>query len=113
MSANSNDEPRGFEFKIAGLKHGESDWIDEYGLVLFGQLVHGTINTGVSILIQTTQSDPYLGTVVRFTETLDDWSGLPFYNTLHAGECTRPFCIAVQGRPQQQTILVPGIATNV
>jgi hypothetical protein len=60
---------------------------------IFGRLKEGTISQGDHIQLPCADGRQVVGTVGMFMETLQGWTGLPFYQRLNA-EPT-PFCIAI------------------
>ena len=78
-------------------------------LRLFGRLLDGCIHMGDPILIPTSTGE-HLAVVSQFWDSLYDWLGMPFYETVTLATMPEPFCIVIHGFPESLHPICPGIA---
>jgi len=100
-----------FTFRYTELRYGESEWTGPEGVTIFGELVSGEMGLGDKIAMPLRSGGHFEGEILRFTETFEGWTGLPFYQKLSTSSISGPFCIEVYRRPEPDDILVPGIAS--
>ncbi|MBX7105546.1 MAG: hypothetical protein K1X57_15795 [Gemmataceae bacterium] len=81
------------------------------GFTIFGELLSGEMVLGEKIAVPLQSGGLFEGEIVCFTESFDEWLGLPFFERLSTSSIEGPFCIQVFRRPETDDILVPGVAT--
>ena len=101
-----------FIFEYNEVRYGEGDFCGPEDMVIRGKLISGSISLMDEISLTSSSDKPFSGSVSRFTESFDDWLGLPFYEVLSDDDVEDDFCIVVQGRPLSGVIL-SGVATGV
>jgi len=96
-----------FRFTYNNYRVGGQFVVDE-GITLLGHLVDGDLKLGDQIFVPLTNESMICGEVVRFTESFDDWLGLPFYDRVGPETCGGEFCVEIFG--VSEAIQCPGVA---
>lgn len=103
----------GYQFEYFDLRYGAGVFSGPDDLTLLGRLLEGEIGLEDTIVLPTASGLLFVGRIIRFHESFQDWLGLPFYDKLTPESVGEPFCIAVLGHPPLQDIAVPGLATGM
>ena len=100
-----------FTFRYTELRYGQSDWTGPEGFTIFGELVSGEMALGEKIMVPLRSGRQFEGEIIRFTESIEEWLGLPFYDKLSTSSLGVPFCGHVYRRPEADDIVVPAVAS--
>ena len=104
------NNPMTSRFAYSNYRIGGQFVLDE-GVTLLGRLVEGDLKLGDLITIPLTNESTICSEVTRFTESFDDWLGLPFYEQVDPETCEGDFCVEIFG--VSGSIQCPGVAVGL